>query len=92
MTVSNVTSGDLSDRILAALGRVPAGLTARQLVLALGYAETDEQRVDDALRKLRGTWSVETYHRSIPGDVVLVWQHRKYTAAHRILLVVQEAA
>jgi hypothetical protein len=82
----------LTERILAALERVPAGLTTRQLVLALGYADTDEHAVDTALLELRGRWAVESYHRSIPGDVVNVWQHRRYTASHRILLVTQEAA
>lgn len=84
-----MTSRDLSqtaERVLAALARVPPGLTVRQIVLALGYADTDEQQVEEALRELRGHWAVESYHRTIPGDVVLVWQHRHFSVAHRILL------
>jgi hypothetical protein len=87
-----ISQADIGARILAALERVPAGLTTRQLVLALGYAETDEQSVDDALRILRGRWDVERYERSTPTAVVSVWQHRRYTDAHRILFVIQEAA
>lgn len=92
MTAPTVIPGDLPSRILAALERVPAGLTTRQLVLALGYADTDEHGVDEALRKLRGRWEVDRYDRSTPAAVVSVWQHRRYTEAHRILFVIQEAA
>lgn len=82
----------LSQRILATLERVPAGLTKHQLVLALGYAETSVDRVEEALLILLICGSIERYHRSIPGDVVLVWQHQKFTAAQRLLIVTQEAA
>lgn len=92
MNSPHVTESDVPSRILAALARVPAGLTTRQLVLALGYAETDEEHVGAALRTLRGRWEVERYDRSTPQAVVSVWQHRRYTEAHRILFVLQEAA
>lgn len=84
--------GDLADRILAALERVPAGLTPEQVVLALGYAETDRMAVLLALHRLRGEWKVETYVRSTPAEVVTVWQHRRYSEAHRILFIPREVA
>ena len=92
MTASTVISSDLSDRILAALERVPAGLTPEQLVLALGYAETDRLAVTLALHRLRGAWKVESYLRSTPAEVVTVWQHRRFGEAHRILFLQREVA
>lgn len=92
MTAPNVTLGDFDARVLAALERVPAGLTPEQVVLALGYAETDRMAVLLALHRLRGAWKVETYERSTPAAVVTVWQHRRYGEAHRILFISREAA
>lgn len=92
MTAPTVISSDLSDRILAALERVPAGLTPEQIVLALGYAETDRQAVTLALHRLRGAWKVESYLRSTPAEVVTVWQHLRYSEAHRILFLSREVA
>lgn len=92
MTAATVTSSDLAERILAALEHVPAGLTPDQLVLALGYAETDRTAVLLALHRLRGAWKVETYMRSTPAAVVTVWQHRRFGDAHRILFIAREVA